>query len=175
MVRPHAPPNLRVLDYRAGADEKLDVVGVRLPAAERLGDAAAGEALREDLAAGGLETGVAAVEEGRVGRDRQHLGEDRPQAVADRDRAVRVPDPDVNVEAEGVVPPRDVAQFAKEPPVVLGVDDPLLPPRAPRMRSGRHQERVALGGQAEQVGARLPLAGQRGGERRPLVAADLDL
>ena len=43
---------------------------------------------------------------------------------------------DVDVEAEGVVAPDDVAQELVVAPVVRRVDDPLLLPRAPRVRAG---------------------------------------
>ena len=59
--------------------------------------------------------------------------------------------------------------------VVLGVDDLLLLPRAPRVRAGRTEQRVVTGRQREQAGARLALLGHRVGERFPAPGADLDL
>src|SRR3712207_8215411 len=47
VMRPHRPPQLRELDDRAGAHQQVDVLGPRVPAAERVGHAAARERLRE--------------------------------------------------------------------------------------------------------------------------------
>ena len=53
-------------------------------------------------------------------------------------------DRDVDVEAERVVPPDDVAQQLVAQAVVRRVDDPLLLPRAPRMRAGRAERDAEL-------------------------------
>ena len=131
------------------ADQEVDEVRVAGPVPERLMHATAREALREDLRPRGMQAGVAPVEERRVRRDRQQVGQQCAQVVAHGDRAVGAAHAHVNVEREGVVAPRDVLEPLLAAAVVLGVDDPLLLPRAPRMRAG--------GGQADAL--RRPRAG----------------
>src|SRR5205823_12812651 len=58
VVRAHAPPDLGRLDYRAGGDQEVDVVRIRVEAAVAVGDPAAREALREDLGARRVQAGV---------------------------------------------------------------------------------------------------------------------
>ena len=73
-VRAHAPPQLRRFGDRPRARQQGDEVGVGGPVAEGLGTAA-----REgpgDISANGMQPGVVAVEEGRVGRGGQQLGQD---------------------------------------------------------------------------------------------------
>jgi hypothetical protein len=164
-----------VLDDRAGAHEEVDVACVVGEAGELRRDPAAREAAREDLRAGRREPGVEPVQERRVRRHRQDLGKHTPQPVADVDRAVRAADADVDVEAEGVVAARDVAQVAEQALVVVRVDDLLLPPRAPGVRPGGHQQGAAVGREPEQPRARLALARQGVREGLAPVRADLDL
>jgi hypothetical protein len=59
--------------------------------------------------------------------------------------------------------------------VVLGVDDLLLLPRAPRVRAGRPQQQAVLAGEREQARARRPLARERIGEVLATARGDLDL
>ena len=79
------------------------------------------------------------------------------------ERAVGAPDPDVNVEAERVVLPDDVAEELVVAPVVRRVDDPLVLPVRPRVGAGgaeREAERLderdelvaALGDRPRHVG-----------------------
>jgi hypothetical protein len=89
--------------------------------------------------------------------------------------AVRPVDPHVDVERERVVAPGHVPQAVRHAVVVLGVDDLLLLPGAPRVRAGGGQQHAAVGGQAEQPRARLALALRRLGEALALARADLDL
>ena len=75
-VRPDAPPELRVLEDRAGlvevANEALELV----PGAERVRDPAAREHAREDLRARRVQTGNDALDERRAGRKGQELREE---------------------------------------------------------------------------------------------------
>ncbi len=129
------------------AHEELDVLAIGRPAAERVGHAAAREALGEALRARRVQTAVAPVEVGRVGRDREQQRQHRAQAVADADRAVDVAHADVHVQAERVVAPGDVLQPLLDAAVVLGVDDRLLAVVGPRVRAGC-AERDAAGASA---------------------------
>ena len=104
---------------------------------------------------------VAAVEERRVGRDRQQQRQHRPQAVADAYRAVDVADADVHVQAEGVVAPGDVFEAVLDAAVVLGVDDRLLAVVGPRVRAGRPERRAVGVRRARTAPAALALAGER--------------
>ena len=81
----------------------------------------------------------------------------------------------VDVEREGVVAPGHVLETLGHAVVVLGVDDLLLLPGAPRVRAGRGEQHAAVGRQPEQAGARLALALGRVGEALALPGPDLDL
>ena len=82
-----------------------------------------------------------AVDERRVGRDRQQRRQHRAQPVADAHRAVGAAHADVDVQRERVVAPRDVLQAVLHAPVVLGVDDALLAVVGPRVGAGRRRAR----------------------------------
>ena len=159
-MRTHAPPDLRVLGDRAGAVEERDVVLPRLPAAVRVGDAAAREHAREDLGARGVQAGVDVLDERRARREREQLGQEVAQRVVHRDRAVGAGDADVHVQAERVVAPDDVAEELVVPAVVRRVDDALVLPAAPRVRAGRAERELLLAG--ERVELRAPLLHRRG-------------
>ena len=174
-MRSDRPPHLGVLDDRAGRDQELDVVRERGPAAKRVWHAAARKALGERLRAGAVQPGVAAVEEWRVGRDRQQHRQHRPQPVADEHRAVGAVDPDVDVQRERVVAPRDVLQSLLDAAVVLGLDDVLVAVVRPRMGAGRAERDVLLGREREQPPPQLALSRLRSGEVGPAAGADLDL
>ncbi len=67
----------------------------------------------------------------------------------------------MHVQAERVVAPCDIAQVLRHPPVVLGVDDRLLPVVGPGV-GARRAERESVGlGEREQAPAALTLAGER--------------
>ena len=155
--------------------EEVDVVGVGLPVAEGVGDAAARERARERLGARGVQARVAAVEEGRVGADGQQQREDRAHAVRDPDGAVGAAHADVDVQRERVVAPHDVPQLLVQAAVVLGVDDALLAVVGPRVGAGRPERDPALGGQREEAPAQVALGGDRVGQRLAAARADLDL
>ena len=139
-MRPHAPPQLRVLGDRARVVEEPHEALVLGPRAERVRDAAAREEPREDLRARRVEPRVHVLGERRARRQREQLGKEVPQSGDDRDRAVGPVDPDVDVEAERVVAPDDVAQKLVVSPVVRRVDDALLLPVGPGMRARRAEE-----------------------------------
>src|SRR5215217_4576253 len=105
------------------------VCSVIEPVAIRVGNAAAREHPREDLGSGRVQPGVHALDERRAGGVGEQLGKERAQAVGDLDGAVGAVDGDVEVLAEAVVAPDDVAQDLVVPAVVRRVDDPLLLPR----------------------------------------------
>ena len=160
-MRADRPPHLRVLHDRAGRDEEVDVIGERLPAAERVGHTAARKALGEDLGAGAVQARVASVQEGRVGRDGEQQRQHRTQPVAHQHGAVGAADADVDVQRERVVAPRHVLQPLLDPVVVLGVDDVLLAVVRPRMGPGGAERDVMFGGQREQAPPPFALGGER--------------
>ena len=103
-----------------------------------------------------------ALDERRRGRQREQLGQEVAELRERRARRGRALDPDVDVQAERVVAPDDVAQDLVVAAVVRRVDDPLvLPvsttgacpwPRA-RSRASRRARRAARG--ARPSGSRL--------------------
>jgi hypothetical protein len=97
------------------------------------------------------------------------------QRVVDGDRTVRATDSDVDVEPEGVVPPDDVAEQLAVPAVVRRVDDPLVLPAAPRVRSSRAECEPEAAGQLRELGAARAhqLCGR--GEAHAGARAHLDL
>ena len=135
-VRPDRPPHLRVLDDRARPHEELDVVAKASQEPNASGTPQRGKLLREGLGARGVQARIAAVEERRVGRDRQQQRQHRPQPVAHPHRAVGAAHADVDVQRERVVAPRDVLEPVLDAAVVLGVDDVLLAVVGPRVRAG---------------------------------------
>ena len=102
---------------------------------------------------------------GSTGRSRSHTSTARS--------APRTPD--VDVQRERVVAPRDVLQPLLDAPVVLGLDDLLLAVVRPRMRAGRAERDAVLVGEREQPAAAVALCGDRGGEVLAPARADLDL
>ena len=172
---PDAPPDLGLLDDRAGAHQEVDVVGVGVPAAEGVRDAAAGKALGEDLAAHGVQARVAAVQEGRVGRHRQELRKHWAEPIAHPHRPLGSPDAHVHVKAEGVVAPGHVLQPLLHPAIVLGVDDLLLLPRAPGVGAGGGQQGPLLAGHAEQASPGLALSCEGVSQVLAPPRPDLDL
>ena len=72
-----------------------------------------------------------------------------------RDRPVGARDPDVDVQAEGVVPPDDVLEQVVVHAVVRRVDDPLLLPVRPRVRAGRAERQPHRLDEGAQLGASL--------------------
>ena len=160
-VRPHRPPDLRVLDDRARVEQELDVLSVRRPAAVGVGNAAAREALGEGLGAHRVQPRVPAVKERRVGANGEQQRQHRAQAVADPHRAVGAAHADVHVQGERVVAPSDVVEALVDPSVVLGVDDVLLAVVGPRMRAGG-AERDAARRRRARTGAGGGRAGGRG-------------
>ncbi len=104
-----------------------------------------------------MQAGVAALEERRVGGDREQQRQHRPQPVADLDRTVGAADPDVHVHGERVVAPGHVLQPVLDPVVVVGVDDVLLAVVGPRVRAGRPEQHVVCGRELEQAPAHFAL------------------
>ena len=174
-VGAHRPPHLGELDDGVGAHEELDVLPVGAPAAERVGDPAAGKVAREALCAGRMQTGVAPVEVGGVGGHGEQLGKHRSQAIAHAYRAVDVANPDVDVETEGVVAPGHILQALLDAAVVLGVDDRLLAVVGPRMGPRRRQTRLLPSREGEQAPSALALEGEGFDEGLAPTGDDLDL
>ena len=131
--------------------------------------------LREDLRAGRVQAAVDLLDERRARREREQLGQEVAQRVADGDRAVAAADPDVHVEAEGVVAPDDVAEELVVAAVVRRVDDPLVLPAAPRVRAGRAEREPELAREGAEL--RPPLDHRRGrlGEVGALAGPHLGL
>ena len=61
----------------------------------------------------------------------------------------------MDVQAEAVVPPHDVAEVLVVAPVVGRVDDALVAPRAPRMRPGRTERDAERSARARSSAAAL--------------------
>ena len=123
-------------------------------------DAAAREEAREDLRPRGVDAGVHALDERRARGEREELRQEVAEPVHDRDRAIGTADADVDVEAEAVVPPDDVAQELVVAAVVRRVDDALVLPAGPRVRS-RGSERQAH--RLDERGELLAALGDGGG------------
>ena len=174
-VRPHAPPELRVLGDRAGLVEEADVVLVLLPGGERVRDAAAREEAGEDLRARRVQPRVDVLHERRAGREREELGQEVAEPVRDGDRAVGAADADVDVEPEGVVAPDDVAEQLVVAAVVRRVDDPLVLPVGPGMRSRRGEPDPERLDEGVQLRAALRHRGGDLGEGLAAAGLDLDL
>ena len=175
VVGPHAPPELRGLDDRVGLLQQAHEVRVRLPVAERLVDPAAREGAGEDLGAHRVQPGVAVVEKGGVGGKRKERRQQLAHPVRDRDGAIGAVDPDVNVQAPGVVPLGDPAQVLLEPAVVLGVDDVLVEVVRPGVGAHRRQRQAHLVGDGEQPRSPGPLPLGRVREGLAAARPDLDL
>ena len=146
---------------------ELDPVGVGVR------DAAAREHAGEDLRPRGVQARVHALDERGRRREREQLGQKGPQPVGHADGAVCAANRHVDVDAEAVVAPHDVLQELVVPAVVRRVDDPLVLPAAPRMRSGRRQADAQAPGQRAELSASLdhPLRGLEEG----VATAGLDL
>ena len=118
--------------------QQVDVLAVRLPAAEVVGDAAAREPLGEHLRARRVQAGV----DRRRPRASEALtassiGSTGAQAVAHPHGAVDVAHADVDVQRERVVALGDPLQAVGDAAVVLGVDELLLAVVGARVRAGR--------------------------------------
>ncbi len=118
---------------------------------------------------------VTAVEERRVGRDRQQDRQHRTEPVADRDGAVGAADTDVDVHRERVVAPRHVLEPFLNPPVVVGLDDLLGAVVRERMGAGGAELHVVAGGEREQPAAQLTLGVLGGSQILAAAGPDLDL
>jgi len=89
-----------------------------------------------------------------------------PDGAADRD---------VDVDPEAVVAPDHVAEDLVVPPVVRGVDDPLVLPAAPRMGADRGEPEAELRGERAELLAPLDHALGRLAEVLAAAGPDLDL
>ena len=81
------------------------------------------------------------VEERRVCRYGEQQRQQLAQPVANGDRTVRALDPDVKVNAPGVVALRDPLQVLLQAPIMGRVDDALVAIVGPGMGSGGRQRR----------------------------------
>ena len=115
------------------------------------------------------------VEEWGVRRHRQQQGQLLTKAVADGDRTICALDPDVHVEAPGVVSLGHPPEVALEPLVVRGVDDLLVAVVGPRVRAGRTEQDPEPVGETEERRATLLLEVDRLGHGLGPARADLDL
>src|SRR6185503_3934875 len=91
------------------------------------------------------------------------------------DRTVGAVDADVDVLAEGIVAPDDVAEHLVVEAVVRRVDDPLLLPRAPRVRAGRGEGDSPRLDELPELLPALAEERSRVGEGVAAAGADLDL
>src|SRR4029453_17478362 len=138
-------------------------------------DSAAGKALGEDLGPRRVQPAEALLDPGGVGRGREKGWEHRAQRGADGDSPIGTPDSDVHMEAEGVVAPGHVLEPSLHTAVMLGVDDPLLLPGAPRMGARRPEHHPLPRDQLEQAVPTLLLASNGVREVRTLAGPDLYL
>ena len=106
---------------------------------------------------------------------RQAAGAAPDAAGRTRERRGRRAEPDVDVQAEGVVALRDVLQPLLDAPVVLGVDDRLLAVVRPWVCAGGAQRCAATLGQGKQAAAAIALPGHRVVEIGAGSGDDLDL
>ena len=83
-----------------------------------------------------MQPGVDPLGERRAGRQGEELGQPVAQRIGDRDSTVGAADADMDVEAERVVLPHDVAEDLVIATVVRRVDDPLVLPVRPWMGAG---------------------------------------
>src|SRR5262249_10075595 len=174
-MRPNAPPDLRVLVNRSRLVQPAYVLLEPGPARVGVRDSAAREHPREDLGAGRMQAAVDALHERGAGGQRQQVRQPLTHAVADGDRAVRPLNGHVDVEAERVVAPDDVSEQRVVPPVVGGVDDPLLLPWAPGVRPGRAQFDAESVSESPELGPSLADPGRGLREGRASSGTDLDL
>ena len=174
-VRPHAPPELRVLVDRARLVEEADVRRVLVPRVKRVGDAAAREEAGEDLRPRRVEAGVDPLVERRARRHGEQLGQPVAERGGDADGAVGAADRDVRVDAERVVAPDDVAEDLVVAAVVRRVDDPLVAPARPRVRPGARERDPERLDERGELGAPLGHRRRDVGERRLLARLHLDL
>ncbi len=93
----------------------------------------------------------------------------------DGDRAIGACDADVDVQAERVVAPDDVAQQLVVASVVRRVDDALVLPAAPWMRGGAAEPDPQLAGDGMKLRAPLSHRRSRGAEALAATRAHLDL
>jgi hypothetical protein len=117
----------------------------------------------------------AVLDEGRARRERQQLREDVAERVADGNRPVGAANADVGVDPKAVVPPDDVLEDLVVSPIVRRVDDPLVLPAAPRMRSSTGQTDVEAIGELGELVTALRHALRRLAEVATATGLDLDL
>src|SRR5439155_15348007 len=106
----------------------------------------------------GMEPRVAAVEEGRVRRQREQRRQEPPQVVADGDGPIDAPYPHVDVEAPGVVALRHPSELLPQARVVRRLDDALVEVVGPRMSAGRREAKSHPLREGEQPCPALALA-----------------
>ena len=175
VVRSDAPPELRRLNDRIRFHQELDEVRVGPPVAEWLVDTATWERPGEDLRAHRMQARVAMVEEWRVRGEGEQRRQELSHPIGYRHGPVGPPDPDMNMEAPGVVPLCHPAQVALEPAVMLGLDDVLVQIVGPGMGAHRSQGQSHLVGDPEQPLAPRALPSRGVGEGLAPPRTDLDL
>src|SRR5919108_3093691 len=174
-MRPHAPPELRVLRDGAGVVKEADIALVVVPAREDVRNSTAREHPREDLRARRVEVRVHALDERRAAGESEQVRQVGAQAVRDRDRPVGPSNADVNVQTEAVVAPDDVPEDLVVPAIVGRVDDALFLPGTPGMRARRGERDAEAAGELEELPATLAHARDRLGPRVALARAHFDL
>ena len=153
-MRPDVPPDLlRVIDA-VGLDQQLDEVLVLAPARKIVGDVGARE-LVEHLAAIGLQPGVHAEPERRVGRQRQHVRQEIARVIHHVDRRLAILDADVHVQAENQVRARHQLHVFDDLVVALVGIDVLRAPVGKRMRRAGGQPQAVLLRQLDHVAAQV--------------------
>ena len=153
-VRAEVPPDVRVVGEGVRPDSALDE---RLEVAER------GEGRRQPAAREGVEdldprrgeAGVAAVPEGRVGREREQLRQPGAERIRDPDRLVAGAHADVDVEAEDQLALGDPLHLLEQADVARRVGDVLVLVARERVRARGGDQRPALGGRVAEPGAKL--------------------
>ena len=136
VMRPHAPPQLRRLDDRAGRMKPVDETRRTSPSRRNGSWMPQRGKVRVKIWVRIEWSPVSwPSRKGEFADEREERRDELAQVVADGDRAIRPADPDVDVVRPGVVPEGNPLKLAAQPVVVLGVDDLLVEVARPGVRS----------------------------------------
>src|SRR5581483_7740514 len=112
---------------------------------------------------------------GELAESASSSGKEVAQRVVHGDRPVAAADADVDVEAEGVVAPDDIAEDVVVAPVVRRVDDPLVLPSGPGVGAGGAELEPELAREGLELPAPSRHTRRRLGEVRALPRPHLRL
>ena len=153
-MRPNVPPDLlRVVDA-VGLDQQLDEIFVLAPAGKIIRNIGARKFV-EHLAAVGLQPGIHAQPERRIGRERQNVRQKIARVIHHVDRRLAILDSDVHVQAENQIGARHQLHVLDNILVALVGMNLLRAPVGKRMRRRRRQPQPILLRQPDHVAAQL--------------------